>query len=205
MIIQSAHFIIGAAHQSQVPQDQRPQIAFLGRSNVGKSSLLNTLMGVKGLVKTSAKPGKTREINFFLINEAFYLVDLPGIGYAKVSKEKRTHISTLIRTYIEKTPELRGVVYLIDSRHVGMDIDKETVNTLRDLGVPILLVGSKKDKLNQKELVQARKQLMQHFELDQPPLMISSLKKTGFQELGLQILEAVHSEINITNDESRLS
>jgi len=187
----SAQFTVGAVHLDQIPADGIPHIAFFGRSNVGKSSLLNALMGVKGLVKVSSKPGKTREINFFKVNDAFYFADLPGIGYAKVSLSQREKMARIIKDYVEKSADLRGIVYLVDMRHAGTPLDIETVNILRDLGKPVLIVASKRDKLSQAEAAQSSKEIQKRFELEHPPLAVSVLKKIGLGPLWQTILAAV--------------
>ncbi len=191
MKILSAVFSRGVVSLSQLPEDTLPQIAFLGRSNVGKSSLLNTLMGDRKLVKVSATPGKTRELNFFLVNDAFYMVDLPGIGFAKVSIAERDRMAERIRLYVEKSENLRGIVYLVDLRHGGTPLDIETVAKLRDIGRPVLVVGSKRDKLNQSELAKAMRQVQERFELDAPPIAVSSLKKTGVDQLWSALTEVL--------------
>ena len=144
--VREAVFVKAAVNLKGLPEERLPQVAFLGRSNVGKSSLLNALMGQKKLVKTSSSPGKTREINFFKVNGAFFLVDLPGVGFAKVSNAKRDEMSSFIRDYVEKCKDLRGVVYLVDIRHGGLPIDIETVESIRETGCPVLVIASKRDK-----------------------------------------------------------
>jgi len=189
MKIFSAVFDRGVVDMAQVPSEGMPQIAFLGRSNVGKSSLLNTLMCEKKLVKVSATPGKTRELNFFKVNEAFYFVDLPGIGYAKVGIKERDRMAERIRLYVEKAEDLRGIVYLVDLRHGGTPMDLETVETLRSLGRPVLVVGSKRDKLNQSELAKSLRTVQQRFGLEAPPIAVSSFKKTGIDQLWSSLTE----------------
>lgn len=189
MKIISAEFDRGVVDIAQVPDQGMPQVAFLGRSNVGKSSLLNVLMGQKNLVKVSATPGKTREINFFRVNEAFYLVDLPGIGYAKVGIKERDRMADRIRNYVEKAQDLRGVVYLVDLRHGGTAMDIETVETIRALGRPVLVVGSKRDKLNQSEFSKSLRLVQDRLGLDAPPLAVSSFKKTGMDQLWSALTE----------------
>jgi GTP-binding protein len=137
----------------------------------------------KKIVKTSSTPGKTRELNFFLVNGAFYLVDLPGIGYAQVGIKERDRMAERIKAFVEGSKALRGIVYLVDSRHGGHKMDIETVETLRALGRPVLVVASKKDKLSQKEWAASQKLLMQNFGLEEAPLAVSALKKTGLTEL----------------------
>jgi GTP-binding protein len=188
MQVTSATFALGAVDIKGVPREGIPQVAFLGRSNVGKSSLLNALMQKK-IVKTSATPGKTREINFFLVNGKFFFADLPGIGYAQVGFAERERMGERIRAYIEKARDLRGVVYLVDARHAGHAIDVETVEKLRALGRPVLVLASKRDKLSQKEWALAQKQMAQNFGLDAPPLAVSSLKKTGLDALWAALAE----------------
>ncbi|MFA6342320.1 MAG: ribosome biogenesis GTP-binding protein YihA/YsxC [Fibrobacteraceae bacterium] len=187
----SAEFVKSSVDLKDLPEERLPQVAFLGRSNVGKSSLLNALMGEKALVKVSSSPGKTRELNFFKINDAFYFVDLPGVGYAKVSITKRDAMAESIRNYVEKSEDLKGIIYLVDIRHGGHDIDVETVNSLRETGCPILVVASKKDKVGQAELSKNKKLIQEKFGLVNPPLVVSSVKKIGLDSLWAEILSSV--------------
>jgi len=189
MQISAVNFVLGAASIKQVPRDGIPQLAFLGRSNAGKSSLLNTLLGKK-IVKISNTPGKTREINFFLVNSpnnSYYFVDLPGVGYAKVSKSMRDEMANRIKNYVEKAHDLKGIVYLLDIRHGGHQIDFETINGIKNTGIPVLLVASKADKLNQSEFIAAKKRLKENFCLPEPPLAVSSKTKKGLPELWKEI------------------
>ena len=192
--VTSAEFVKAAVNLKGLPEERLPQVAFLGRSNVGKSSLMNALMGQKKLVKVSATPGKTREINFFKVNNRFFLVDLPGVGFAKVSNSKRDEMADFIRDYVEKCQDLRGLVYLVDIRHGGTPIDIETVESIRETGCPVLVIASKRDKVNQSELAKGLRDIQQRLDLDQKPLCVSSLKKTGLDELWTEILEAIHSD-----------
>lgn len=175
----------------QLPEDGLPQIAFAGRSNVGKSSLLNALLGRKGLVKVSGTPGKTREINLFNINDTFYFSDLPGIGYARISKTYRAQISKMLNNYLEKCESLTGLVYLIDIKTAGTQLDVETFKNLQSHGVPMMLVVTKMDKLNQKERKKQVDVIIKRFNLDQAPLCVSSLKKSGLNQLWGQLLQAI--------------
>ena len=197
--VRSAKFVKAAVNLKGLPEEHLPQIAFLGRSNVGKSSLMNTLMGQKKLVKISSTPGKTRELNFFKVNDEFFLVDLPGVGFAKVNNAKRDQMSDFIREYVEKCKDLKGLIYLVDIRHGdirhgGTPIDIETVESIRATGCPVLVVASKRDKVNQSELAKGLRDIQQRLDLDQKPLCVSSLKKTGLDELWTEILEAIHSD-----------
>lgn len=189
--VKTAVFAKAAIELSQVPQDDLAQVAFLGRSNVGKSSLLSALMGKKKLVKISGTPGKTRELNFFLVNDAFYLVDLPGIGFAKVSIAQRDAMAKRIRDFVEKSRNLRGVVYLVDCRHEATKLDVETVETLRGLCKPVLIVASKSDKLGSSTLQSSLRTIQRKLDLPELPLAVSSAKGKGIAELWQELLPAL--------------
>ena len=152
MKIQKAEFVISAVHPSQFPCDGGAEIAFSGRSNVGKSSLINTLLNRKGLAKTSSTPGKTRQINYFRINEAFYFVDLPGYGYAKAPKRERANWGRLVEPYLKKRETLLGLVQLVDARHDPTESDLQMVAWLSAYELPFLIVLTKSDKLSAKKL-----------------------------------------------------
>ncbi|MFN8004365.1 MAG: ribosome biogenesis GTP-binding protein YihA/YsxC [Acidobacteriota bacterium] len=133
------------------PKDQRPEIVFLGRSNVGKSSLLNSLLGVKGLARTSSTPGRTQSINFFLINEEFYFVDLPGYGYAKTSQENRRAWGQLIEKYLAERKQLMLSILIVDARHEPSPLDIQMKSWLQHFELPFLVVSTKIDKLSANE------------------------------------------------------
>jgi GTP-binding protein len=192
--VRSAKFVKAAVNLKGLPEEHLPQIAFLGRSNVGKSSLMNTLMGQKKLVKISSTPGKTRELNFFKVNDEFFLVDLPGVGFAKVNNAKRDQMSDFIREYVEKCKDLKGLIYLVDIRHGGTPIDIETVESIRETGCPVLVIASKRDKVNQSELAKNLKLIQERFGLDAKPICVSSLKKTGLDTLWKEILDAINGK-----------
>ncbi len=189
-----AEFALAAVRASQLPTDGLPQVAFLGRSNVGKSSLLNALTGKKKLVRVSSRPGKTKEINFFKINGAFYLVDLPGVGFAGVSFGKVSEMESGIRAFVERSKSLRGIVYLIDSKLGPQPVDLETIEGIRSLGCPVLPVMSKCDKANQSETAKTRNAIEAIFGKDIRPLRLSTLRKIGLSALWREILSAVASE-----------
>ena len=151
MKITSAEFIKSAFEPSHWVTDGRPEIAFLGRSNVGKSSLINSLLNRKGLARTSNTPGRTQSINFFLINEAFYFVDLPGYGYARVSKATRSEWRTMAEGYLFNRRPLVLCIQLIDSRHSPTDLDVQLGAWLAHNSMKRLVVATKIDKLSQKE------------------------------------------------------
>ena len=141
-------FLTSVFALKQLPDPDMPEIAFAGRSNVGKSSLMNRLIMRKNLVKTSAKPGKTQSLNFFLLDNSLYLVDLPGYGYAKVSKKMQASWQTLITGYLESRENLKCVIVIVDLRHAMKIVDLQLVDWLRSRGVPFLLVYTKADKLS---------------------------------------------------------
>lgn len=163
MKITSAEFVRSAFSREHWINDGRPEIAFLGRSNVGKSSLLNSLLGRKGLARTSNTPGRTQSINYFLVNNAFYFVDLPGYGYAKVSKSMRSDWGTMARDYLTDRPELVLFIQLVDSRHEPSELDKQLNDWLIVNEKPHLVVATKADKLSanqlQKQLAAITRQL----------------------------------------------
>jgi len=141
-------FLTSVFDLKQLPDPDMPEIAFAGRSNVGKSSLINRLIKRKNLVKTSGKPGKTQSLNFFLLDNSLYLVDLPGYGYAKVSKKMQASWQTLITGYLESRENLKCVIVIVDIRHAMKIVDLQLVDWLRSRGVPFLLVYTKADKLS---------------------------------------------------------
>lgn len=141
-------FIKSACKMNQLPEDGFPEIAFAGRSNVGKSSLINKMVNRKGLVKVSARPGKTQSLNYFLVDNRLYLVDLPGYGFARVSKKLQQEWQGLIGEYLSRRPTLRCVVVIIDIRHALKPQDRELVGWLRANNQPFLVVYTKRDKLS---------------------------------------------------------
>jgi GTP-binding protein len=157
LVIRSLDFLGGMASvDGWRPESVLPEVAFAGRSNVGKSSLLNRLVHRKKFARVSNTPGRTREINFFKINDAFVFVDLPGYGYARVSKERRAEWRPLIESYLRRSPQLRGIVQLLDVRHNPTNDDRLMLDFLSEIGVPTIVVLTKIDKLGATE---RRKQL----------------------------------------------
>ncbi len=152
MKISEATFVRGAVDKEGYPQDGRLEVAFIGRSNVGKSSLLNSLLGKKKLARTSNTPGRTQQINFFLVNQKFYFVDLPGYGYASLSKKQRAELAGLIEKYLAQRKELVLTILLIDSRHLPTELDLQVKTWLEHLGRPYLTVLTKSDKLSNNQL-----------------------------------------------------
>ncbi|CAN5465582.1 ribosome biogenesis GTP-binding protein YihA/YsxC [soil metagenome] len=191
MNIRSARFAIGAARWSGLPESGLPEIAFVGRSNVGKSSLLNMLVGRRALARTSNTPGKTQEFNYYLINEerssdAFYMVDLPGYGFAKVSKEQRASWQRLIGQYITEREPLRVVFHLIDSRHPPQKADEEVIELMRGGVVPYVIVLTKSDKLSRNEIHKRVSETAKTLEargIEAPIVLTSAAKREGAKEL----------------------
>lgn len=187
MIIKSAEFVISNSDYRLCPQDGKPEYAFIGRSNVGKSSLINMLTDRKGLAMTSAKPGKTMLINHFLINDEWYLVDLPGYGYARRGKEGREKIREIIEDYIMEREELINLFVLIDSRHEPQVIDLEFMEWLGENNIPFSIVFTKADKQGVVRLQQNigvyKEKLLETWEELPPVFVTSSEKKQGRDDL----------------------
>ncbi|RHP64620.1 ribosome biogenesis GTP-binding protein YihA/YsxC [Bacteroides sp. OF04-15BH] len=198
MEIKSAEFIISNAVVSKCPNTNNPEYAFIGRSNVGKSSLINMLTGRSKLAKTSATPGKTMLINHFLINNEWYLVDLPGYGYAKRSKKDKDKLEVMISSYILKREQMINLFLLIDCRHEPQKIDLEFMEWLGENGVPFSIVFTKADKLGGGKLKQNisfyLKELKKQWEELPPYFITSSENKTGRQEI-LDYIEQINKEV----------
>ena len=183
MKIRSAEFILSASSPWQFPQPTLPEIAFAGRSNVGKSTLINSLLNRKKLVKTSSTPGKTQLINFFNINDKFHFVDLPGYGFAKVPENVRKQWQRLIESYLQERESLRNVVLIIDSRHGPTEQDRQLKEWLDYYERPVLIVASKVDKLKRGQIQKHLKIIRQDLALDTTPLAHSSLEKGRREEI----------------------
>ena len=188
-----AKFKCSSQKISQVPKDDLKDIAFIGRSNVGKSSLVNMLTGISSLAKVSGTPGKTKLINHFLIDDSWYLVDLPGYGYARVSKSERGEFSKLITDYVLKCEKMHYLFVLVDSRLEPQKIDLRFIELLGENGVPFGIIFTKADKLSQAQLnrnVKNYKQRLSEQWDELPPMFISSSEKgTGREEI-LSFIEA---------------
>jgi GTP-binding protein len=197
MTIRDAQFISSYTQLNKLPADQKPEFAFIGRSNVGKSSLINMVTGRRALAKTSGTPGKTQTINHFLINQTWYLVDLPGYGYAKVGKDTRFGFGSIIEKYVSGRHQLTCLFILIDSRLEPQKKDLDFIHWVGGLSVPVALVFTKSDKLSKSALNQNisrfKKTLLQQWE-ELPPLFVtSSTEKTGREELLEFIEEALQA------------
>ena len=183
MKIRSAEFILSASSPWQFPPPTLPEIAFAGRSNVGKSTLINSLLNRKRLVKTSSTPGKTQLINFFNINDKFHFVDLPGYGFAKVPENVRKQWQRLIESYLQERESLRNVVMIVDSRHGPTSQDRQLKEWLDYYERPVLIVASKVNKLKRGKIQKHLKIIRQDLDLDTTPLAHSSLEKGRREEI----------------------
>jgi GTP-binding protein len=197
MIIRSTQFIKSSTKLSQCPEPTKPEFAFIGRSNVGKSSLINMLVNRRDLAKTSSKPGKTQLINHFLINDAWYLVDLPGYGFASVSQQTRANWSKMIELYLLKRENLACVFVLIDSRHEPQASDLDFITWLGENQVPLALAFTKSDKLSKntlhKSITRYKTELKNRWD-ELPAITITSAEtKAGRDELHQFIDEAVQA------------
>ena len=191
MIVKQASFVISNTDYKKCPEDEKAEYAFIGRSNVGKSSLINALTNNKSLAKTSGKPGKTQLINHFLINKEWYMVDLPGYGYAKTSKSNRAIFHKMISDYLINRKNLISLFVLIDSRHELQDIDSDFMQWLAENGIPFSIIFTKTDKLSKTKLsenIKAFKQNMLEDWSELPNIFsTSAIKKEGLEEVLIYI------------------
>lgn len=195
MIIKSSSYAVSAVKESQYPQDNLPEIALAGRSNVGKSSLINTFLKRKNLARTSSQPGKTQTLNFYLVNEEFYLVDVPGYGYAKVSQKKRQEFGQMIQDYLETRPNLKGLIILVDGRHEPTKDDIAMYNYAQYLNIPILVVCTKMDKIKKSQVNKTLAQLKKKLDLNYDHVTVltfSSITKLHVAELNNWIEDRVN-------------
>lgn len=198
-----AAYATTAVRRDQYPEGDVPEVAFLGRSNVGKSSLINSLCNHRGLARVSGAPGKTQTINYFSAalrrrdevegeqRLPFYLVDLPGYGFAKTGGKNRDMWSAFIGEYVTQSPNLCVLCLLVDLRHPGLAIDQQAYDWLASAGVPLQIVGTKSDKLKASEKNRNLAQLNKLFPSDRPALAYSSLKRDGFGPLAKNLFERV--------------
>ncbi len=198
MIIKTAEYVISNSDVRQCPDGNLPEYAFIGRSNVGKSSLINMLTGRKGLAKTSSMPGKTLLINHFLINGSWYIVDLPGYGYAKRGKDMRDKLRRMIEGYVGQREQMTNLFVLIDSRHAPQKIDLEFMQWLGENGVPFSIVFTKMDKIGKvvgMKNVEAYKKILQQSWEELPPVFLTSSEdKRGREEL-LDYIDSVNKSL----------
>ena len=201
MQIKSAEFIISNTDVSKCPKDKIHEYAFIGRSNVGKSSLINMLTNKKNLAKTSGKPGKTQLINHFKINNNWFLVDLPGYGYAQISKSKRQSFQEFITEYFLNRQQLVCTFVLVDSRHEPQKIDVEFMQFLGENEIPFCIVFTKSDKLNgsklNQNLLNYKKELLKTWEEIPQYFITSATDKTGQEDL-LNFIHDINENLELT-------
>ncbi|NOU16380.1 MAG: YihA family ribosome biogenesis GTP-binding protein [Bacteroidales bacterium] len=197
MVIRSAKFVISSPSIEKCPKPSLPEYAFIGRSNVGKSSLINMITGIKTLAKVSQTPGKTQIINHFLINEKWYIVDLPGYGYAKVSKTSRKLFSGMITSYIQNRENLYCLFVLIDSRLEPQKIDIEFINWLGEKEIPFALIFTKTDKINtptlQSNIAIYKKEILNYWEELPKIFTCSAVTRIGRDEI-IEYIEEINKE-----------
>ncbi len=198
-MIRSARFLVSNSNVDQCPKSAFSEYAFIGRSNVGKSSLINSLTNHKKLAKTSGTPGKTQLINHFLINDSWHLVDLPGYGYARASKKARNEFKKLINDYFSKREQLVNTFVLIDSRHQPQEIDVNFIGSLGKKGLPFSLVFTKTDKLTDRQLetiiATYKKQLKKDGWESYPPFFISSAKTGKGRDEILDYIDSINATL----------
>lgn len=185
MKINNATLVISAVRTSQYPTDNKPEFLLVGRSNVGKSSFINTLLNRKNLARTSAKPGKTQTLNFYLINDSFYFVDAPGYGFANVSKELKNNFGAIMENYLETRENLKKVFMLVDFRHKPTNDDIMMYNYLKHYKIPVTIVCTKCDKVNNNSIQKNKKIIIDALGLDSEELLtlFSSVKKIGKNDI----------------------
>jgi GTP-binding protein len=189
LVIRNVEFLGGMAEKhGWRPDSPLPEVAFAGRSNVGKSSLLNTLVRRKSFARVSRTPGRTREINFFRVNNTFVLVDLPGYGYARISKAKKAEWRPMIESYLRRTTQLRGIVLLLDIRREPSEDDRAMLDFLADLGVPTIIALTKADKLTKADARETVAKISRILALE-PEQVIQFSAQTG--EGRVELLEAI--------------
>lgn len=185
MQVHNVDLTISAVYPEQYPKTNYPEIAFVGRSNVGKSSLTNTLIRRKNYARTSSQPGKTQTLNFYNLEDQLYFVDVPGYGYAKVSQKEREKWGKMIETYLTKRPQLKGVVSLVDARHQPSELDVQMVDFLHYYDIPLLVVGTKLDKIKKSQYNKAESQIKKTLNLTGKDdlVLFSAVNKTNKEKI----------------------
>ena len=200
MKIKTAEFVISNSDVAKCPEGNKPEYAFIGRSNVGKSSLINMLTGRNGLAKTSSTPGKTLLINHFIVNDEWYIVDLPGYGYASRGKETREQLARMIKSYIMQRQQMVNLFVLVDSRHKPQKIDMEFITWLGENGVPFSIVFTKLDKLGSvagvRNVEEYKQALLEQWEELPPVFVTSSVDGRGREEL-LDYIDQINTTLKI--------
>ncbi|HCY74660.1 MAG TPA: YihA family ribosome biogenesis GTP-binding protein [Ignavibacteriales bacterium] len=185
-MFENQKFIASAFSINDLPKEKLPEVVLCGRSNVGKSTFINSLFNRKNLAKTSSTPGKTRSINYYKIDSKFYVVDLPGYGYAKISQSERNKWGNLINDFFSTSKHISLTIHLIDSRHQPTELDVKLNSMLRSLNIPYIVLLNKSDKLKQSEYSTARKKVVEYFPeliFNENLYFFSSVKGTGSKEI----------------------
>ena len=199
MQIKSAEFVVSNQEVAKCPNNNIPEYAFIGRSNVGKSSLINMLTERKSLAKTSGRPGKTQLINHFIINDNWYLVDLPGYGYARVSKSAKKVFQKFITAYFEKREQLVSAFVLVDIRHTPQPIDLEFMQWLGENRIPFSIIFTKVDKLKPKAIknhIEAYKNILLETWQEMPNYFVTSASKSIGRDSLLEYIDSINTELN---------
>lgn len=193
MKITSSEFIISAMRISQYPTDNLPEFMLVGRSNVGKSSFINTITGNKKMARVSATPGKTRNLNFYLLNNSFYLVDVPGYGYASSSKKEQRKFGLMIEEYLENRQNLTRTFMLVDLRHKPSDDDVLMYKYLKFYKIPVTIVATKSDKLSNNRKEKAKNNIIKTLELDENDslIILSNVTKEGKDKILKEIEDLI--------------
>lgn len=196
--VNKAKYFLSAAWVSQWPDEDVPEIVLAGRSNVGKSSLINTLTNINGLAKVSGTPGKTRTLNFFDINDELRLVDVPGYGYAKVPHKMLEQFADTIDTYLRDRKNLKGMILIVDYRHSPKEDDIDMYNYAKYYDIPVIVVATKMDKIKKNDLKSFEKRIKKYLGFDDHDSFVrfSSLNKQGIDELWAEILKLCHIDNN---------
>lgn len=195
MIIRSAEFVKSATRPNNYPPPELPEIAFAGRSNVGKSTLINTLVNRRGLVRTSSTPGRTQLINFFEINHEFNLVDLPGYGYAKVPQAVKKAWGPMMRTYLSTRENLQAVVFILDIRRTPREEDIQMLDWLEEFKIPTIPVITKMDKVTRNQRLKQLRPILEETGLPQEAFsLFSALSKEGLEEIWERIEDILQLE-----------
>ena len=196
MKITSSEFIISAMRISQYPTDNLPEFMLVGRSNVGKSSFINTITGNKKMARVSNTPGKTRNLNFYLLNNSFYLVDVPGYGYASVSKKEQRKFGLMIEEYLENRPNLTRTFMLVDLRHKPSDDDVLMYKYLKYYNLPVTVVATKVDKVSKNKRAKAKSTILKTLELEEKDnlILLSNITREGKEKILKQIEDLIMEE-----------
>ena len=191
MVIKEANLDVIASRRSQYPDENKPEFLLVGRSNVGKSSFINSILSRKNLAYTSSKPGKTQTLNFYGVNNEFYLIDVPGYGYASVDKKTQAKFGMMIEEYLEKREQLKRVFMLVDLRHKPTEDDIMMYNFLKYYQIPVTIVATKSDKVGSSKREKSKKQLLETLDLvvGDNIIVFSSVTKEGKDEVLKQIDE----------------